>query len=199
MPPIKRKKDIYRVGAGRGDIKQKLAELVTAADPEPEITALLGLPRRPVIKALLAELMAGDEKVKGRLVAAVGRVAAAMADENLDAARDLMRRQIWNLNEDSGGCPLGTPEAMAEIMANHDVMAREFAHVLVSFITPGGLHLNNERLMRGAVWGIGRLAQKHPGLVADAAPLLARMMDGPDHELRDLAATALERLGREAR
>jgi hypothetical protein len=180
---------------GRGEIRRRLDELI-AADAEQSMAGLLDLPRRPVIKTLLAELMTGNEKVKDRLAAAVGRVVAALAEEDLEAARDLMRRQIWNLNDDSGACALGAPEAMAEIMANNDVMAREFAHVLVSFITPGGLYLDNDQLRRGAVWGIGRLAMKHPELLADAVPLLARMIDGPDPELKNLAAAALERLGR---
>jgi hypothetical protein len=185
-------------GEGRGDVRRRIEELIAAADPEPAIAALLELPRRPVLKALLAELMAGDEKVRDRLAAAVGRVGAAMAQEDPDAARDLMRRQIWNLNDESGACTLGAPEAMAEIMAHDDVMAREFAHVLISFITPGGLHLDNERLMQGAVWGIGRLAGKHPELLADAVPLLDEMVEGPDSALSSLAAAALELLRRRA-
>ncbi|NQU05806.1 MAG: HEAT repeat domain-containing protein [Calditrichaeota bacterium] len=105
-----------------------------------------------------------------------------------------MRRQIWNLTEESGGCPLGSPELMAEAMAKHRGLADEYADILVSYIIPEGNFLEFIPLQRGAVWGIGRLAEVYPELVRDAVPHLNELMKSDDDSARELACLALGKL-----
>ena len=58
-----------------------------------------------------------DELIRWRAVSAMGIVTAALADARMDAARVIMRRMMWQLNDESGGIGWGIPEAMGEIMA----------------------------------------------------------------------------------
>ena len=147
-------------------------------------------PRR-IINPLLSFLYSPDELIKWRTVTAVGYVVARMADEEMEWARVVMRRLMWSLNDESGGIGWGAPEAMGEIMARHERVAEEFSAILVSYIREDGNPLENGLLERGVLWGIGRLAQKRPGMVQGAVTHLAPYLASDDPIHRGLAAWVL--------
>jgi hypothetical protein len=97
---------------------------------------------------------------------------------------------MWNLNDESGGIGWGSPEAMGEITAGHAGLAEEFACIIVSYINPDGNFLEHERLQRGSLWGMGRLAHARPTLAVPAAPHLPAFYDSADPYLRGLAIWA---------
>jgi HEAT repeat protein len=82
---------------------------------------------------------------------------------------------------------------MGEIMACHDGLAREYAHILVAYMREEGFFLELEMLQRGLMWGLGRLAQVRPSLLRgkNAAAFLLPYLDSPDTAVRGLAAWAL--------
>ncbi|MDA8165409.1 MAG: HEAT repeat domain-containing protein, partial [Desulfobacteraceae bacterium] len=133
------------------------------------------------------------ERVKWNAVAAMGPTVAALADEDMEAARVVMRRFMWSLNDESGGIGWGVPEAMAEVLAAHARLAAEYAHILVAFMREDGFFLEYEPLQRGLMWGLGRLAQVRPDLLRqkDAPRYLLPYLDSPDPQVRGLAARAL--------
>jgi hypothetical protein len=92
---------------------------------------------------------AGEEKVKCAAVKAMGAVVAKLADHNMEAARIIVRRLMWNLNDESGGIGWGSPEAMGEILARHRGLAGEYAHILISYIREDGNYLENQVLQEG--------------------------------------------------
>jgi len=98
-----------------------------------------------------------------------------------------MRRLIWNLNDESGGIGWGSPEAMGEIMAQSEQMAKEYHLILISYIRDDGNYIEHEILQRGVLWGLSRLAHARPELVKDAAPFLHPYMESDDPILRELA------------
>ena len=63
----------------------------------------------------------------------MGASLARLADADMEAARIVMRRLLWSLNDESGGIGWGAPESMAEAMCRHQGLALEYAHML--FIT----------------------------------------------------------------
>lgn len=146
---------------------------------------------RRVINSLLAFLYSPEELIKWRAVTAIGTVVARMADEEMESARIVMRRLIWSLNDESGGIGWGAPEAMAEIMANHEGIAEEFSAILLSYIQQDGNALENGLLERGVLWGIGRLAQKRPKLVQGTVAHLVPYLSSEDPVHRGMAAWAL--------
>ncbi len=75
---------------------------------------------------------------------------ANFAEEDMESARVIMRRLMWSLNDESGGIGWGSPEAMGEIIASHDGLAKEYAHVLISYVWEEGNFLEYEPLQRGA-------------------------------------------------
>jgi hypothetical protein len=95
-------------------------------------------------------------------VTALGLVVNRMAENNLESARNIMRRLMWSLNDESGGIGWGSAETMGEIMALNETLAREFHCILLSYAQENGNPLENPLLERGVLWGIGRLAQARP-------------------------------------
>lgn len=146
---------------------------------------------RQVINPLLSFLYSGEELIKWRAVSAVGFVMAKIADEDMEAARIIMRRLIWSLNDESGGIGWGSPEAMGEIMACHEKLAAEYAHLLLCYIIPDGNPLDHALLERGVLWGLGRIAQQRPFLFQDAAPCLFPYLKSSDPLHRGLATWTL--------
>jgi len=118
----------------------------------------------------------------------MGAVASNLADHDMESARVIMRRLIWNLNDESGGIGWGSPEAMGEIMARHDRLAEEYHNILISYIMPDGNYIEHEALQRGVLWGIGRLAHVRPEFVRDSEHFLIPYMESKDANLRGLAA-----------
>ena len=126
--------------------------------------------------------------MKSYFVKSMGYVVSQLADRDLEAARVIMRRLMWNLNDESGGMGWGSPEAMGEILATHGELAREYAHILLSYTREDGNYLEHEALQRGLLWGIGRLSEKRPELVRGAAASLLPYLASQDGVIRGLSA-----------
>jgi hypothetical protein len=118
----------------------------------------------------------------------MGTVVAKMADEDMESARVIMRRLMWNLNDESGGIGWGSPEAIAEILTCHDGLAKEYAHILISYAREDGNYLEHEVLQRGLIWGMGRLAQVRPHVLKEAIQYLFPYLESMDATVRGLAA-----------
>ena len=174
-----------------GDLKQRAFELLKSADFEQALEELCRLSARQVINPFFSFLYNNDEEIRWRTVSAMGAVVANLADKDMEEARVIMRRLMWNLNDESGGIGWGSPEAMGEILACHEGLAKEYAKILMSYAMEEGNYLEHEILQRGLLWGIGRLSQVRPELVKDVATYLIPYLKSPDDTVRGLAAWTL--------
>lgn len=170
------------------NLKRRVLELLTSTDLNPALDELCRLPARQVINPLFSFLSGTDPAVRWHAITAMGVVVARLAAKDVEGARVIMRRLMWSLNDESGGIGWGAPEAMAEIMARHDGLAREYAHMLVSYVRPDGNFLEHRLLQRGAVWALGRLAQVRPDLIQDCSLYLPSYLESEDDTVRGLAA-----------
>src|SRR5690554_2588053 len=107
--------------------RRQIMALLRAAD----LAALRRLPPGRLLNPLFSGICSNDEQLKWRAVAAMGQTVARLADQDLEAARVVMRRFMWSLNDESGGIGWGAPEAMAEVLAAHAGLADEYGHILV--------------------------------------------------------------------
>ena len=169
-------------------LKKKLIDLLSQRDLDNPLVEIGRLPPRQIINPLLSFIQSGNEKIKWGAVKAVGHVVSQLADRDLEAARVIVRRLMWNLNDESGGIGWGSPEAMGEILAAHSGLAHEYAHILLSYAREDGNYLEHEGLQQGLLWGIGRLSEKRPELVRGAAKLLLPYLESPDGVIRGLSA-----------
>jgi hypothetical protein len=169
------------------NFKRKVLDLLKAEDFSEALELLCELPPRRTINPLFLSFCNPDHKIRWRAITATGAVVANLAEKDMESARIVMRRIIWNLNDESGGIGWGMPEAMGEIMARHDGLAREYANILMSYAQEDGNFLELESLQGGVLWGLGRLAQARPHLLHDVVPHLHEHLSSKNHTLRGLA------------
>jgi len=167
-----------------------VAQLLQAEDFKKGLYEISRLPLRRVVNPLFSFLCSIDEQVKWRAVTAMGKVISDLAGSNMESARIIMRRFIWQLNDESGGIGWGCPESMAEAMVQNITLAEEFGCLLISYIQPEGNYLEHPILQRGVLWGVGRLANSRPQYAHPAAGPLLAYMESADPTLRGLAAWA---------
>jgi len=182
----------------RRNTKHRVLTLLKTPDLNEGLRALGRLPDRQVINALFSFLLHSDQNVKWRAVTAMGVMVSNLADTDRESAREIMRRLMWSLNDESGSIGWGAPEAMGEIMARHEALAHEYVHMLLSYISADGNYLEHEQLRRGVIWGIGRLAQTRPHLVKNAVTYLQPYLKAQDAPTRGITIRIMGLLGAEA-
>jgi len=168
-------------------LKKEIFKRLTRDDFPKSLVEISCLPERQVINPLFSFLYHADEIVRWHAVSAMGIVTAGLADKNMESARVIMRRLIWNLNDESGGIGWGSPEAMGDIMARSDIMAREYSNILISYVLPHGNFLEHEILQRGVLWGLLRLSKATSGITHGAVPFVRPFLTSNDPFHRGLA------------
>lgn len=177
-------------------LKRRILALLKLPDFEVCLRELRQFPSLNVINSLFSFLYNLNPEIKWKAVTAIGALVAKLADEDMEAARDIMRRLMWNLNDESGGIGWGSPEAMGEIAACHDALAEEYAPILLSYAREDGNFLEYEPMQRGVLWGIGRLCLVRQDLVKDSASHIIPFLHSRDSVVRGIAAWIMSLLGR---
>lgn len=172
-------------------LKNQIFSLLNEGDVEQHIKEILTLPARRVVNPLFSFFYSKDELIKWRAVTAMGAVVSDLANCDMESARVVMRRLMWNLNDESGGIGWGSPEAMGEIMALNHRLAKEYSNILVSYIRPDGNFLEHPGLQQGILWGIGRLAHARPHFVQDTVQFFLPFLNSTDAVSRGLASWAV--------
>jgi hypothetical protein len=176
-------------------LKKEVLRLLQSKDFHAALDALGQFPPKQIINPLFGLLYHGEPRIRWRAVSAMGEVVSRLADRHIESARIIMRRFMWNLNDESGGIGWGSPEAMAEIMVRHAQLAREFGCILISYADPQGNFLEHPTLQQGVLWAWGRLGRKRPEMMQPAAHLLIAYLASDDPALQGLAAWAGAPLG----
>ena len=176
-------------------LKRQVLRLLTAPDQTEVLSTLCRLPARQVVNPLFSLLFHAEALVRWRSVVAMGAVVDGLARRDIESARVVMRRFVWNLNDESGGIGWGSPECMGEIMARNRCLAEEYACLLVSYVRLDMNHLEHPVLQRGVLWAVARLGTVRPALLRDAVGHLRLYMMSDDPYLRGLAAWAARAIG----
>lgn len=181
----------------RREIREKIFAALSLP-LENTLGSLKELPFTQVLPHLLSALCREDERVKWRAVTSLGVLVPEMAGKNPERARDVIRRMVWSLNEESGNFGWGLPEAMDEILARSEILALKFAPLLLSCIRPGYNLLDFKPLLEGALWATGRLAESRPDLLRSlgAERFLFPYLESPNPAIRGLSIRALGLIGR---
>lgn len=155
------------------------------------------------VNVLFSAICRSDQLVRWLAVSCMGECVARVAHEDMESGRNIMRRLLWSLNDESGGIGWGAPESMAESMCCHDGLAEEYVHMLLSYmledgeeICQDGNYLEHGALQQGLMWGMSRLAACKPGLLLDRgiSTILPPYLNVPDTEVRGLAVLTAVRL-----
>ncbi|SDB41000.1 hypothetical protein SAMN05660653_01978 [Desulfonatronum thiosulfatophilum] len=180
-------------------LKKEFSSFLVQDDWLEKLSPYLGLSQRKLLGPLFSLLLAPEPLLKWRAVSAFGVVTAHLAEQDMESARVVMRRLMWNLNEESGAIGWGAPESMGETMARSPGLAREFHRVLISYgqepVSGDGNYLDHAPLRWGAYWGMARLAEVQPELMKHAVPTIAELIAEDDPLDRAVGVWGLGSLG----
>jgi len=101
----------------RRQIHSELLSLLQDEDLDRSMAAFGKYANRRVIAPLFSFFYRYESWLRWRAITAMGEAVMQMAGRDMEYARNIMRRLIWNLNDESGGIGWGSAEAMGEIMA----------------------------------------------------------------------------------
>ncbi len=117
-------------------------------------------------------------------VEALGRVAAVRAREDLEPVREMLRRTLWLMNDESGGLLWHGPQVLGAVLASVPALPGGLLEILASF-------LEEDPFRVGTRWALWRIATVRPEAVAVAAARLFPSLADPDAAVRGHAALAL--------
>jgi hypothetical protein len=180
-------------------IKDEVLALLQGCDLSVMMVAMRRYPAKSAINALFSAICRDDRHLRWYAVSCMGDAVVRLAEADMEAARIVMRRFLWSLNDESGGIGWGAPESMAEIMCRHAGLAEEYVHMLISYmredgpeICQDGNYIEHPVLQRGLLWGVARLSGCRPRLLADrgAGSDLLSYLRSDDAVVRGFAALA---------
>lgn len=184
--------------------KKHILALLASDTTTDHLKAILEYPASTSIHAFFAAICNSDSTLRWNGIRYFGPVMAKLSEDDLEAARVVMRRFLWSLNDESGGIGWGAPEAMAEVMVHAKQLRKEYLHMLVSYCQQDGEEqfqdgnfLELPQLQRGVLWGVCRLAQcdKNYFQKFDITIELNGYLETDDIEVRGLALKAIGYLG----
>lgn len=139
-------------------------------------------------RLLQSLLFDADDLVRWRAAETLGRVAAVRARLDLEPAREMLRRTLWQMNDESGGLLWLGPQVVGAVLANVPALCGEFGPVLASF-------LEEEPFRAGTRWALWRLSGASPDVLRASAAALRASLADPDPAVRGHAALALRATG----
>lgn len=125
-----------------------------------------------------------DEATRWYAITAFGKLAKTYADEHDEAYRNILRRCLWAMNDESGNVPWSSPEVMASIIKAAPKYSYDFT---APMLTNG---LDNPMCHRGVLWAIGHLGTDFSAELAQFLPQVTFALNSKDAALRGFAIWA---------
>lgn len=175
--------------------KQKLKDLLDQADWKNNLDEIAA-GGMGAVGPLFSFLLLKPEMMH-RAACALGQTVAGIAQKEPETAKNVIRRFMWHMNEESGNIGWGIPDAFAECLARNDMLAKTYASILVSYVIDLGFddnYCDNDILRRSCYWAIGRFAQARPDLAEISRKWLIKGLGDRDSICRGMAAWALLQL-----
>jgi hypothetical protein len=133
-----------------------------------------------------------DPLIRWRAIEAVGGIAAwkTRGGGSPEPVRDMLRRLLWGMNDESGNSHWSAPDVIAEILVNVPELIAEFAAPLLD-------HLDSEPYRRGVYRAIARIAAVNADPFVHLTELLTQSLHSTDPWIRGCSLLALARISRE--
>ncbi len=165
--------------------RRALREQIVAGLQAGDFQALVALAGREAkVAAILMQFFYDPhDLLQWRALEALGHVARAYPEQ----VRKLINRLLYLLNEDSGSTGWGAAAALGEIGRQQLPLVSEITPMFVGF-------LEDSFAQGPMLWGLGRLAEVRPEIVAEFAPIIVQFLTNTQAQLRAYAAWCLGKL-----
>lgn len=143
----------------------------------------------------MASTYDADPRISWRAIEALGVAASRVAEDDPDHIRQLLRRLLWLINDESGGICWRAPEAMAEILRRQPTLYADYIPIVTLLL----VNLEEEDLERfraGVLRAIGRLGGLARDSFQDVAPAVVSALIDSDPQVRGMAVWCLHEVGR---
>jgi len=140
---------------------------------------------RFVLRALAGLLFDREPLVCWRAIEALGRASAVVAEEDPERVRQQLRRQYWQMNDESGNVGWYAAEAIGEMLYNVPGLIFEYGTIMLSF-------LKEEPFEAGAHWAIARMACKKPEVFRFNSRVMVPSLKDADPHVRAFTLWALQ-------
>ena len=165
--------------------------------PLPDIPEITEAAPLSLVNPLFACLTEGGETAD-RAAYALGGVMARVYRDSPENAKNIVRRFMWHMNEESGNIGWGIPEAFAQTLAQCPELAKTYRQILFYYIydapeEKSTVFCDHAPLRLSCYKAIDILLSARPDLAGEAMPLLRiASTHEKDRPCRD-AASALVR------
>ncbi|MBO4317979.1 MAG: HEAT repeat domain-containing protein [Mailhella sp.] len=180
MPGFRRNKQNVRAALGAAG---------TAAGWE-NVRSSLGISHKELAAALFALLTEGGETARRAAEGMGFAVAGIHAHDGAEPAKNIVRRFIWHMNEESGNAGWGIPVAFAEVLAACPPLAEEYHTILLSYLLdlPGDSNYCDFAPLRSECYDAAELLLlRCPQYREPAKRFLADILADPDPSCREKA------------
>lgn len=146
--------------------RNTIAQYIKAAD-YPALVEVAAQNQAKTLKYIQSYIYGDyDDPIRWQAITAFGYLAHTYADEYDEAYRNVLRRSLWAMNDESGNVPWSAPEVMAAIIKAAPKYDYDFT---APMLTNG---LDNPMCHIGVMWAIGHLGND---FAKSIAPFLARL------------------------
>ena len=169
----------------------------TKEKPLPPECSEEGVSTLSLVNPLFACLTEGGD-MTDRAAYALGGVMAKLYEESHEEAKNVVRRFMWHMNEESGNIGWGIPEAFGETLAQSAPLAETFRRVLLHYVydAPEGKSTSfcdHAPLRISCYKALARVLEARPQYVQESMPVLRHSAEFETDEACRNAARALVR------
>jgi HEAT repeat protein len=148
-----------------------------------EIVRLALIDRR-TIRILLGLLYEADDYMHWLAIDALGRAGGGVAASDPDRTRELIRRLLWTLNEESGGSPWGATGAIGAIVAARPDLFAGYLSMICPFHDDASIYAE-------FIWSLAAVGRTRPDLAQEYVPFLSAALGHGNAAVRGYAAWCL--------
>lgn len=172
----------------RADDKNRITEYIKQQDYEAIVA--LGVENNAKVLRYVQMNIWGDyrKELRWYALSALEALAQAFASQYEEVYRNVIRRAVWAMADESGNVPWAAPEMMAVIIKAAPAQYKEFIKIMIS----NGL--DSPMCHYGVLWAVGYLGEDYLSEMVPFLDKLMKFLDSQNDELRGLAVWALKRL-----
>jgi len=163
-------------------VKEDVRQLLRSRDFEKLV--LLADKNSSIIRYLFSFLYSTDDLLHWRAAEALGIIANRQYENGINEGRNIPRRLVWSLMEESGSTAWPAPEALGAVVAMRPGAFTVFATIVLSFV-------DDPVLQRGVLWSARKIAEVRPDIIKDSVPQVVGLLKSSDPTIRGHAAWAL--------